>query len=92
MALSLLNPRASFRYDEHPIAPRPSSLNGIVLGLIDSSKDNADVFLHTIEKELRMRYDIERVHHIKKPISSEPADIPEEFFNTCHAVVNAFGD
>jgi len=92
MALSLLNPRATFRHEEHPIAPRLSSLNGIVLGLIDSSKDNADVILQVIETELRKRYDITRIYHIRKPISSEPADIPDDFFNMCHAVVNALGD
>lgn len=92
MPVTLLNPRGQFHYRENRIAQRLKSMEGIVLGLLDTSKDNADIFLAEVERLLRAQFSIAAVLKIRKPISSIPAAFTEEFFGRCQAVVNAFGD
>jgi hypothetical protein len=92
MAQIILNPRGVFRIDEHPIAARPDSLNNKVLGLIDNSKMNADVFLDFLLERIKQSYIIPEVLLIRKSISGTPAPCTDEFFKTCDIVVNAFGD
>ena len=92
MSQILVNPRGAFRRDEHPIAPRPASLAGKVLGLIDNSKDNADIFLEAVSKGLQAAGDITEVLWIRKSVSGTPAPYTEAFLDRCGIVVNAFGD
>ena len=60
-------------------APRPTSLSGKVLGLIDNTKEQADIILHTIGEALRERYGVEgvivrRKEHYSKPATEEMID------------------
>ena len=92
MAQTLLNPRAAFRRKENPIAGRLASLNNKVLGLIDNSKTNADVFLDQVEILLKQHFDLADVIRIRKSVAGTPAPYSKEFFTRCDAAVNAFGD
>ena len=92
MTQKLLNPRATFRRKEDPIAGRLNSLNKKVLGLIDNSKINADRFLDQIEALFKQKFEIASVIRIRKSIAGTPAPYPEDFFDRCDAAVNAFGD
>jgi len=49
MAQILINPRGAFRREVNPIAPRPKSLDNKVLGLVENSKDNADISKGNLE-------------------------------------------
>ena len=42
--------------DAIPPAPRLRSLDGKVLGLLDNSKEKADIFLHTLAERIGERY------------------------------------
>lgn len=88
----LLNPRGVFHHEEVPIAPRPSSLDQKVLGLLDNSKPNADRFLNHVEKFITERVAIPEIVRIRKSAASGPASLTPEFFQKCDVVINAFGD
>ena len=92
MTQIILNPRGVFRIEKHPIAARPDSLNNKVLGLVDNSKMNADVFLDALLELITKTYTIPEVLLIRKSVSGTPAPYTDEFFKKCDIVVNAFGD
>jgi hypothetical protein len=92
MTQILINPRGVFRREEKPIAHRMDSLDKKVLGLVDNSKVNADVFLDSIQALLTKMYEIADVLRIRKSIAGTAAPFTEEFFEKCDIVVNAFGD
>ncbi len=92
MADELMNPRGIARYERKAIAPRVKNLNGGVIGLLDSSKDNADVFLDSVLKLLKKDFAFADVLRIRKKVGSVPAVFNQEFLTRCRFVVNAFGD
>ena len=92
MTQILLNPRGVFHREENPIATRPDSLDDKVLGLVDNSKTNADVFLDRLQELMIKTYQIKEVLRIRKSVSGTPAPFSDDFFEKCDMVVNAFGD
>jgi hypothetical protein len=54
-------------------APRLTSLEGKVLGLLDNSKEKADVILTTLADRLREQFKIETVMLRRKPTYSRVA-------------------
>jgi hypothetical protein len=92
MVPHLLTPRGAFHRTENPIAARLPSLNQRVLGLVDNSKPNADLFLHYIQELIGNTYIISEILKIRKPMPSVPAPFTQEFFAKCDFVINAFGD
>ncbi len=92
MNQQLLNPRGTFRLEENPIAPRLDSLNNKVLGLVDSSKANADVFLNRIQELLSEIYSFPEILRTRKSNGSVPSPFTKEFFDKCDFAINAFGD
>lgn len=57
------------------LAQRPVDLAGKVVGLIDNTKEQADVILETVAKELRERYGVKEVIIERKEAFSKPASI-----------------
>ena len=92
MSEQLLNPRGVFRREEKPIAQRMPSLDQKVMGLVDNSKANADLFLQHIKEFLCKGYAIAEVLTVRKATASMPATFTEEFLDNCDFAVNAFGD
>ena len=92
MGRELLNPRGLYHFEENAIAPRLPDLNRKVLGFIDNSKDNVDLFLKGVRAALEAKYDILDVLTIRKNGGSVPAPFTEAFFDRCDFVINAFGD
>lgn len=90
---TVLKPTAPPKIGHDPLAPRPETLNGIKLGLLDNTKVNADIFLERIEERLRQDFEIAEVVRRTKPTASR--GMPEhirEVMEACQVVVNAFGD
>ena len=54
-------------------APRPMDLAGKVVGMIDNTKEQADVILETIGEELKKRYGVAEVIIRRKEYFSKPA-------------------
>ncbi len=55
-----------------PFAPRPASLAGVTVGLLDISKPRGDEFLDRVEARLRERG--AETFRLSKEIFSKPAD------------------
>lgn len=71
--LWFVDPTAGGNKTKIPLAPRPIDLSGKVVGLIDNTKEQADVILETIAHELKMRYGVKDVIIEKKEAFSKPA-------------------
>lgn len=72
--------------------PRPASLDGLTVGLLDISKPRGDVFLDRVGERLAgMGVEIKR---FTKPTFTKPApvDLRHEIATTCDAVIEALAD
>ena len=54
-------------------APRPMDLAGKVVGLLDNTKEQADIILEAIGEDLRKRYGVADVVFRRKEYFSRPA-------------------
>lgn len=74
------------------LAPRPSSLEGKIVGLLDISKPRGDVFLDRLEAILRDRG--LSVARFRKPTFAKvaPIDLRHEIATKCDVVIEALAD
>ncbi|MAJ60123.1 MAG: hypothetical protein CBC48_09105 [bacterium TMED88] len=72
--------------------PRPPTLKGLSLGLLDISKARGDIFLDRLEA--RFRQEGAQVRRYKKPTFTKPApvDVRRQIAEECEAVVEALAD
>ena len=78
MARFLLDPTGERTVLEREQLPRPASVQGLTIGLLDISKPRGDVFLDRIEERLgELGATVKRY---KKPTFTKPA--PEELLRT----------
>jgi hypothetical protein len=78
---------------ERELASRPQTLDGLVLGLLDNRKTNADHLLLKIGEALGERYSLQDIVYVTKPIFSRPAPNDQlEQLKACHLVVTALAD
>jgi hypothetical protein len=88
----LLDPTA--RRDSAAVArsPRPRSVEGLRIGLLDISKPRGEVFLDRLEALLAVRG--AQVERFAKPTFAKPApaDLRHELASRCDAVIEALAD
>ncbi|MCH8894359.1 MAG: hypothetical protein IIB32_12750 [Chloroflexi bacterium] len=77
--LGFVDPTAGGGKETVPLAPRPANLSGKVVGLLDNTKEQADIILQTIGEALCERYGVEKViirrkEHYSKPAAKEMID------------------
>jgi hypothetical protein len=85
-------PCADEHSEQDALAPRPVSLDGKVVGLLDNTKDLVDVLLGEVESLLRADYPRAQFRLFRKEsVSGAGPDLLEELA-TCDAVVTAVGD
>jgi hypothetical protein len=74
-------------------APRLTSLRGRRVGLLDNSKEKADIFLSTLAERLIERFSPAEIIHRRKPTYSRaaPPAIIKELAQTCDCVITAMG-
>ncbi len=72
--------------------PRPASIEGLRIGLLDISKPRGDKFLDRLEERLTERG--AQVTRYAKPTFSKPApvDLRHEIASSCDAVIEALAD
>lgn len=90
---TLLDPTSERQVAERQRVERPASLEGKVVGLLDITKPRGDVFLDTLESELRER-GVADVIRFAKPTYTKPApvDLRHEIATKCHLVIEALAD
>jgi hypothetical protein len=71
--LEFIDPTAGGNRARIPLAPRPMDLAGKVVGLLDNTKEQADVILETVAGVLRERYGVAKVIIRRKEAFSRPA-------------------
>jgi hypothetical protein len=92
MAEELMNPRGITHYEKTPIAPRDGVLKNKVLGIVDNSKPNADLFLNRVAEALKKNHALAEILRIRKTSGAVPAPLTPEFFHRCDLVINGVGD
>jgi hypothetical protein len=88
----LLDPTSEREAATRPLAPRPASLEGKTVGLLDISKPRGDVFLDRLAERLAERG--VKVERFKKPTFTKPApsDLRREIETKCDVVIEALAD
>lgn len=71
--LGFIDPTAGGNIARIPLAPRPMDLAGKVVGLLDNTKEQADIILETVADALRERYGVAKVVIRRKEHFSRPA-------------------
>ena len=71
--LGFIDPTAGGNRSRIALAPRPMDLAGKVVGLLDNTKEQADVILGTVADTLRERYGVAKVIIRRKEHFSKPA-------------------
>ena len=75
-------------------APRPETLKGLTLGLIDNGKKNSDYLVKKIGDRLRELYGLSGNIHVRKPSPSHaiPQDAALDLAGKVDLVVAGIGD
>ena len=71
--LGFIDPTAGHQRERIPLAPRPMDLAGKVVGLLDNTKEQADIILAAVGEALRERYGVAKVIIRRKEFFSKPA-------------------
>ena len=92
MTRLLLDPTNESTVLQRSRLPRPASLRGKTIGLLDISKPRGDVFLNRIEQ--RLAESGAAVVRFTKPTFAKPApvDLRHEIATQCEVVIEALAD
>ena len=71
--LPFIDPTAGGSRARIALAPRPIDLAGKVVGMIDNTKEQADIILETVAEALKSRYGVAKVIIRRKEHYSKPA-------------------
>jgi hypothetical protein len=88
----LLDPTSERRTAMRERLPRPESLKGLTVGLLDIAKARGDIFLDRVEH--RLTESGAQVKRYRKPTFTKPApvDLRQQIAVECGAVVEALAD
>jgi hypothetical protein len=88
----VLDPTGERTPIERAVSARPSSLDGLTVGLLDISKPRGDVFLDKVEELLADRG--LNVKRYRKPTFTKPApaDLRYQISQECQVVIEALAD
>jgi hypothetical protein len=88
----VLDPTGELATSERTLLPRPVSLDGKTVGLLDITKPRGDVFLDRMAT--RLEHLGAKVERYRKPTFTKPApiDLRHEIAMTCDVVIEALAD
>lgn len=91
--LGFVDPTAGSSKQRIDLAPRPADLAGKVVGLLDNTKEQADIILRTVGEALRERYGVAKVIMRRKEHYSKPAtdELIDEMANEVDVAIAALG-
>ena len=88
----VLDPTGERTPAQRTLVDRPSSLEGLTVGLLDISKPRGDVFLDHLDGLLRAR-GLTTVRYTKPTFTKNaPIDLRHEISTTCDVVIEALAD
>ncbi len=92
MSRAVLDPTGERRVEARERLARPTSLDGLTVGLLDISKPRGDVFLDRLEERLAELG--ATVRRYRKPTFTKPApvDLRHEIATHCQVVIEALAD
>ncbi len=88
----ILDPTGEQAVVQRERVPRPKTIEGLTIGLLDISKARGDIFLDRLDSELTKRG--ASIKRFRKPTFTKPAplDLRQQIANECAAVVEALAD
>ena len=88
----VLDPTSERTPAARQVNPRPASLDGLTVGLLDISKARGDVFLDQLDA--RLQADGVTTRRYRKPTFAKPApvDLRHEIATQCEVVIEALAD
>ena len=88
----LLDPTSERAPARRERVPRPPTLDGLTVGLLDIAKARGDVFLDRLDALLTARG--LRIVRFRKPTFAKvlPAELADQISSRCHVVVEALAD
>lgn len=91
--LGFIDPTAGSNAIKIALAPRSGDLAGKVVGLLDNTKEQADVILETVAEVLREKYGVAKVIIRRKQYYSKPAseDLINEMAREVQVAAAALG-
>ena len=92
MTRVILDPANEDVVAQRVLLPRPATLQGKAVGLLDISKPRGDIFLDRLEQ--RLAEDGATVKRFRKPTFTKPApiDLRHEIARQCEVVIEALAD
>jgi len=92
MSRTVLDPTGERTVETREQLPRPASLEGKTVGLLDSAKPRGNIFLDRLEDRLTEMG--VRVERYSKPTFTKPApiDLRHEIATKCDLVIEALAD
>ena len=89
--LVTLDPRGSSVHEDTSIAPRPRSLDGLVIGLLSNNKPNSELLLRDVADLVKQQYEIKDVIEANKGSHRipAPAEIISNLAERCDVVITA---
>jgi len=94
MAVQFYDPTTEVSGRRINYAPRPTTLNGVRIGLVDNTKHNSDQILLRIADILEKEHGA-KAHLIRRKVSSGAAphaEIVEDYKANCDVIVAGVGD
>jgi hypothetical protein len=89
---TVLDPTGEQRTTERELLPRPASLRGRRVGLLDISKPRGDVVLDRLEELLAADGAIVRRYRKPTFARTAPVDLRHEIAEQCEVVIEALAD
>ena len=89
--LVTLDPRGSSTHENTGIAPRPQSLDGLVVGLLSNNKPNSELLLRDVAELVRQEFDVKDVVEANKGSHRipAPAEMIADLAERCDVVITA---
>jgi hypothetical protein len=91
----LLDPTGEAGRDTNTtLAPRPQSLKGLTVGLLDNTKPNGAVILRAVGRELQEKYGVREIRMFQKGYFGTPVEesVVNQMLHNCDFAVAAIGD
>ena len=92
MSTRLMDPTSEMASEHREHLPRPTSLEGLTVGLLDISKARGDIFIDRIE-DLLVQRGI-KTRRYKKPTFTRvaPLELTQQIATECDVVVESLAD